>query len=65
VRKKIIFPGLVAGLVLLVLSVLGLYITIWLFPSLAVQYFNPAFDTQSERAILYFIHPFIAGLSLA
>jgi hypothetical protein len=65
VRKKIIFPGLVAGLVLLVLSVLGLYITIWLFPSLAVQYFDPTFDTQSERAILYFIHPFIAGLVLA
>ena len=64
-RKKIIFPGLVAGLILLVLSVLGLYITIWLFPFLAVQYFDPTFDTQSERAILYFIHPFIAGLVLA
>ena len=64
-HKKIVLSGLVTGSVLLVLSILGLYGTIWLFPSLAVQYFNPAFDTQSERAILYFIHPFIAGLSLA
>jgi hypothetical protein len=32
---------------------------------MAVQYFDPTFDTQSERAILYFIHPFIAGLVLA
>ena len=64
-RKKIFFPGLVTGLVLLVLSVLGLYVTIWIFPSLAVRYFDPTFDTQSERAILYFTHPFIAGLAFA
>jgi hypothetical protein len=65
VRKKILVPGLVTGLVLLVVSILGLYGTIWIFPSLAVQYFGPAFDAQSERAILYFIHPFIAGLAFA
>ena len=64
-RKKIIFSGLVAGIVLLLLSVIGLYATVWLFPSLAVQYFDPAFDSQSQRAILYFIHPFVAGLALA
>jgi hypothetical protein len=63
--KKIILPGLVAGATLLVLSILGIYATIWLFPTLAVLYFDPAFDTQSERAILYFAHPFIAGLALS
>ena len=63
--RKIIFPGLVAGSVLLVMSIIGLYVTIWLFPSLAVLYFDPAFDTQSERAILYFMHPFVAGLALS
>jgi hypothetical protein len=62
---KIIIPGLVAGLVLLAMSIVGLYVTIWLFPALAVLYFDPAFDTQSERAILYFIHPFVAGLALS
>jgi hypothetical protein len=65
VRKKIIFPGLVAGLVLLLLSVIGLYGTVWLFPTLAVQYFSPPFDRQSERAVLYFAHPFVVGLALA
>src|SRR5579871_2339561 len=65
VRKKIIFSGLLAGLVLLVLSVVGLYGTVWLFPTLAVQYFAPTFDRQSERAILYFVHPFVVGLALA
>lgn len=64
-RKKIVVSGLVTGSVLLVLSILGLYGTIWVFPSLAVQYFSPAFDTQSERAVLYFIHPFVAGLAFA
>jgi hypothetical protein len=63
--KKIIKAGLVAGIVLLILSVLGLYITIWLFPSLAMQYFDPAFATESSRYMLYFLHPFVIGLALS
>jgi hypothetical protein len=63
--KKVVLSGLVTGCVLLVLSMLGLYATIWLFPSMAVQYFDPTFDRQSERAFLYFIHPFVAGWALA
>ena len=63
--KKVILSGLVTGCVLLVLSILGLYGTIWLFPSMAVQYFDPTFDKQSERAVLYFAHPFVAGSALA
>jgi hypothetical protein len=65
VIRKIIFPGLAAGLCLLLLSILGIYATIWLFPSLAVQYFDAVFDAQSERAFLYFAHPFVVGLALA
>ena len=30
-----------------------------------MQYFDPTFDSQSERAIFYFAHPFVAGLALA
>ncbi len=63
--KRIVLPGLLAGFALLLLSVIGLYITIWLLPSLAVLYFDPAFDTQSERAGLYFVHPFVAALVLS
>lgn len=65
VGKKLVLSGLVTGCALLVLSILGLYGTIWLFPSVAVEYFNPAFDQQSERAILYFAHPFVAASALA
>jgi hypothetical protein len=65
VNKKIIFSGLATGIVLLLLSVIGLYGTVWLFPGLAVQYFDPTFDSQSERAVFYFTHPFVAGLALA
>jgi hypothetical protein len=63
--KKIMLSGIVAGIVLLALSVLGLYVTIWLFPSIAEQYFGPAFNTQSNRVMIYYIHPFIISLALA
>ena len=63
--KKIILPGLVSGIVLLILSVLGLYVTIWFLPNLAGQYFDPAFDKQSSRYLIFFIHPFIISLALS
>jgi hypothetical protein len=65
VSRKIVLSGLAAGVLLLLLSIIGLYGTIWLFPRLAVQYFDPTFDSQSERAVFYFMHPFVAGLALA
>jgi hypothetical protein len=63
--KKVIFPGLVAGVVLLILSIFGLYLNIWIFPDLAMQYFQPAFNEQSSRIMLYFIHPFIIAMALS
>jgi len=63
--KKIIIAGLVAGIVLLVLSVMGLYATIWFFPDVAMQYFNPAFNDQSSRYMIYYVHPFIISMALS
>jgi hypothetical protein len=63
--KKIIVSGLVAGIVLLILSIFGLYATIWFFPKLAIQYYDPTFDTQSSRYMLYFAHPFVIALALS
>lgn len=63
--KQIIKSGLIAGVVLLVLSVAGLYGTIWIFPKLAVQYYDPAFDTHGGKYMLYYIHPFLIGLALS
>lgn len=63
--KKIIFPGIIAGVVLLILSILGLYVNIWFFPDLAMQYFQPTFNEQSSRIMLYFIYPFIIAMALS
>lgn len=63
--KKTILSGLAAGVVLLILSILGLYGTIWFFPKLAAQYYDPAFDAQSGRYMLYYAHPFVIGLALS
>ncbi len=63
--KKIIVAGLAAGVVLLILSILGLYATVWFFPGIATQYFDPAFDTQQGRVMVYYIHPFVIAMALS
>jgi hypothetical protein len=63
--KKTIISALAAGVILLVFSILGLYITVWFFPGIAVQYFDPAFDVQPGRFMLYCLHPFIISLALS
>lgn len=63
--KRIISSGLIAGVVLLILSVLALYATIWFFPTLASQYYDPAFDNQSGRYLIYYAHPFVIAMALA
>lgn len=63
--KKIAVSGLVAGVILLIFSILGLYITIWFFPGIAMEYFSPAFDTQQDRIMIYYIHPFLISLALS
>ncbi|HEV9038591.1 MAG TPA: hypothetical protein VGQ51_18270 [Puia sp.] len=63
--KKIVTSGLIAGIVLLTLSVLGLYATIWLFPTVAEQYYDPSFDNESGRYMIYYAHPFVIAFALA
>jgi len=65
IMKKIAVSGLVAGVILLIFSILGLYITIWFFPGIAMEYFSPAFDTQQDRIMIYYIHPFLISLALS
>ncbi len=63
--KKIISSGLAAGIVLLILSIIGLYTTILFFPKLSEQYFNPAFDKRSSKYMIYYMHPFIISMALS
>ncbi len=63
--KKILIPGILTGIFLLISSFLALFLTVKLFPSLAWEYFGPTFNTDGSRDFLFFIHPFILGLALA
>lgn len=63
--KKIILSGLLAGVVLLILSIGALYATILFFPGVAAQYYDPAFDAQAGRYMIYFAHPFVIALALS
>ncbi len=63
--KKILIPGILTGIFLLISSFLALLLTIKLFPSLAWEYFGPTFNTDGSRDILFYIHPFLLGLALA
>jgi len=63
--KKVLISGIVAGIILFVVSILSLYLTIYFLPDLALQYYNPAFKSNETGNILYFIHPFIISFALA
>ena len=63
--KKIIIPGLIVGAIFLILSISGLYLTSYFFPNVAMQYFDPAFDAESDRIMFYYIHPFVISLALS
>jgi hypothetical protein len=63
--RTIVKSGLVAGVALFLLSISGLYFTIWYLPGIAAQYFDPAFDVPSGRFMFYYIHPFIISMALA
>ena len=63
--KKIITSGIVAGIILLIASEIGLRLTLTLFPGIAEQYFDPAFDTGSSKVNMYYMHPFVISLALA
>ena len=63
--KKIIILGLIVGAIFLALSISGLYLTSYFFPNVAMQYFDPAFDAESDRVFFYYLHPFVIGLALS
>lgn len=63
--KKILIPGLVAGVVLLILSYAVLHLSVRLVPGLMEQYYNPIFQSSGERDLLFFAHPFVLSFALA
>lgn len=63
--KKILTSGIIAGIILLLISQVALHLTLIIFPGIAVQYFDPAFDTGSDKIIFFYLHPFVISLALA
>jgi hypothetical protein len=61
--KKIIWPGFVAGIVILILSMSISYLFMAI-PSVKADYYNPAIMRQMQDPVmtLFFLYPFIAGI---
>ncbi|MEZ5013297.1 MAG: hypothetical protein R2794_03325 [Chitinophagales bacterium] len=62
--KRVITAFAIAVIALLIFSYLALLISIYLFPNMSDQYFDPLFSRSEKRTILYFVHPFIIALAL-
>jgi hypothetical protein len=63
--KKILISGTVSGAILLVVSLLMLNAAIMIFPLTFEEYYNDTFNSNGERDIFFYIHPFILSFSLA
>lgn len=65
--KKVILPGLVAGLIMLILGTAVSYLLMLPFRSVAAEYTNTnLFRPWTDPAMYYmFVHPFIVGIILA
>jgi len=65
--KKIIWPGILTGFLILIVLMAQSYSTSYLFPSIAEQYNNTSlYRPWSEPAMwVIFAYPFILGIALA
>jgi hypothetical protein len=63
--KKILISALVSGILLLIVSILMLNVAILLFPLTFEEYYNDSFNSNGERDIFFYIHPFVLSLALA
>jgi len=63
--KKILTSGLIAGVILFVLSYGGLFLAIRFFPSLFIEYNGPLFNSDGSRDVLFYMHAFIVSFALS
>lgn len=63
--KIFLLKGIIAGTALLILSYASLYLLVAFFPALAEQYYDPVFNFDDKKGILYFLHPFVLSFALA
>lgn len=63
--KKVLTSGLIAGIVLFIISYGGLYLTIRFLPQVFVDYNNPLFYSGGERDFLFYSHAFVISFALS
>lgn len=63
--KKVLTSGLIAAVTLLVFAFLCLLALPTVLPSVAEEYYNPAFVNDSTRNALYYVHPVVLAFGLA
>ena len=63
--KKIFLSGLIAGIVLFIVSYGGLFLAIRFLPELFVEYNNPLFNSDGSRDMLFYLHAFIISFALS
>jgi hypothetical protein len=63
--KKVLTSGLIAGIILFIVSYGGLYLTIKFIPQLFVVYNNPLFNSDGSRDVLFYLHAFIISFALS
>jgi len=63
--KKAASPILLAGTIVLAVSLILLYAIIYLLPSVMDEYYNPVFrSTSFQTDWLFYAHPFVLSISL-
>jgi hypothetical protein len=63
--KKVLVTGLIAGIILFIISYGGLFLTIRFFPEFFILYNNPLFNSDGSRDILFYLHAFIISFALS
>ena len=65
--KKVVVPGLIAGIAMLITGMALNWLFGFIFPSVAAEYQNPDLFRPWDDPLmsLIFVHPFILGLALA
>lgn len=62
--KRVVLSLVLASIVLLVMSLLMLKLSIYLFPSVTMEYLSPVFRNAGKMDLLFYLHPVIISIAL-
>src|SRR5436190_11603449 len=63
--KKVFIGGVIAGIILFIVSYGGLFLAIKFAPEFFVAYNNPLFNSDGSRDVLFYLHAFIISIALS